>query len=544
VTVWLVASLGATAARAQVLVAGAGGAGVAAGGLGGQTAPRPGTIPPAASELRLTLEDAVQLALENNLDIAVQRLNPALQDISIASAESVYRPALSSTFSRASQSNAPTSQLQLSQGGGGVQNSTITYNGGLEQNLRWMGASFSATLNNLRQATNSNNAFYNPQFASVWTANYFQPLLQGMRIDPMRRQLQVARINRDISDVQLRATLTNTVSNVRNAYWDYVIATQGVEVARQSLDLALKLVEDNRVRVEVGTLAPIDVVQAQAEAATRRQALVVAESTKRTAELAVKRLIVSGTEDPNWSATIEAVDRPAFQRESVDVDAAVRRALSERTDLAIAKRTLEINDVNVGYLRNQTLPRMDLQVTYGVQGVGGPRLERSNSGVLGSQVTQTIPGGITDTFRSLFANDFPRWTVGLTMSYPVGASSQEAALARAQVQQNQVQAQLRQMELQLATEITNAAIQVQNAAEAVEASQASRDLWQQRLEAEQSKFDVGLSTNYFVVQAQRDLADAQNSELRAILAYRRALVEFERLQQTTLQNSNVTIINP
>jgi outer membrane protein TolC len=289
-------------------------------------------------------------------------------------------------------------------------------------------------------------------------------------------------------------------------------------------------------------MAPIDVVQAQAEQATRRQGLVAAENAKRTAELALKRLIVSGTEDPNWAATLDPVDRPDFQSEPIDTEAAIRTALSQRTDLEIARKNVENNNTTLGFLRNQTLPIVDLQINYGVVGVGGPRLERSNTGVLGSQITQTIPGGLSDALESLFSNRYPRWTAQVNMSYPLGLSSQEAAVARARVQLSQIQAQLRQLELTVANDVTNAAIQVRNTSESVQAAQAARELSQRRLEAEQSKFEVGMSTNYFVVQAQRDLNDARNSELRVILNYRKALVEFERLQQTTLSNANITVI--
>jgi outer membrane protein len=498
----------------------------------------PGTGPTIA----LTLDEAIEYALERNLDIAVQRLNPQLQDIAVASARTAWNPSLSSTLSQASQTFAPTSQLQLSAGGGGVLNRTLTYNGGLNQNLPWGGGALQLSLNNSRQASTSNNVFYNPQFNSIWSAAFSQPLLRDFAIDAPRRQLAVSQINRDVSDVQLRASITNTVSNVRNAYWDYVFATQAVRVAEQSLELANKLVEDNQSRVEVGTMAPIDVVQAQAEQATRRQALVTAESARRTTELALKRLIVDGTADPLWSATLDPVDRPQFLPQPVDVEAAIRLALSQRTDLEIAKKSLQTNEVTVQYLRNQTLPTVDLLVNYGVQGVGGPYFVRSNTGVLGSTITETVPGGIGDALSSLFQNRYPRWTVGLNVTYPLGLSAQDAAVARARVQLNQIAAQLRQIELQIATDVTNAAIQLRNAAEAVQAAQAALQLSERRLEAEQSKFEVGMSTNYFVVQAQRDLNDARNSELRAVLNYRKALVEFERLQETTLQNANVTIV--
>ena len=499
-------------------------------------------VPGEGPTLALTLDDAVKFALERNLDIVVQRLNPQLQDIAMVSALAFYNPALTSTVSRSSAVGVPNSQLQLSSGGRGVTQDQLFYNGGVVQNFRWGGASLAATLNNGKFQSDSNNALFNPQFNSNWNAVFSQPLLRGFRIDAQRRQLQVTRVNRDITDVQVRAAVTNTVSNVRNAYWDYVYTTQAVEVARQSLDLASKLVQDNQTRVEIGTMAPIDVVQAQAEQATRRQGLVNAENFRRTAELALKRLIVSGTEDPTWSATLDPVERPEFRPEPVDLEGAIRRALSERTDIAITKKNVENNGTTLRYLRDQTLPDVEAQVTYGLQGIGGMQQIRSNSGVLGSQITQVVPGGIFDSFRTLFNGNYPRWTVGLNISYPLGTSTQHAAVARARVQLNQVEAQIKLIELQVATEVTNAAIQLRNAGEAVEAAQVAQDLSQRRLEAEQSKFEVGMSTNYFVVQAQRDMNESRNSELRAVLNYRKALVEFERLQQTTLQNSSITLL--
>ena len=164
---------------------------------------------------------------------------------------------------------------------------------------------------------------------------------------------------------------------------------------------------------------------------------------------------------------------------------------------------------------------------YGLQGLGGTQLITAGTGV-NRDVIDRIPGGYGNALSSLFATDYPRWTVQLNFSYPLGMSSQEASVARARVQLNQVQAQLKQIELQVATDVTNAAIDAQNSAEGVQAAQAARELAQRQLEAEQSKFEVGMSTNYFVVQAQRDLADAQNSELRAVLNYRKSLVELER----------------
>ena len=158
------------------------------------------------------------------------------------------------------------------------------------------------------------NNLYNPTYNTFWSGSYTQPLLRNFHIDSTRQQLAVTKINRDISDVQLRATITNILSNVRSAYWDYVFAVQAVDVAQQSVTLADQLVKDNQTRVEVGTMAPIDVVQAQSQSATAKQNLAVAVQTRNTAELALKRLIVSGTQDANWNAQLDPVDRADFQR--------------------------------------------------------------------------------------------------------------------------------------------------------------------------------------------------------------------------------------
>jgi outer membrane protein len=509
-----------------------------AGGGAGQT-PQAQAAGDPRSVVPLTLEDAVKFALDRNLDIAVQRLNPEISDIAIASIRSAYRPLLTSTVSGAGLAQLPTSQLI---GGTNVVQDTQTINGGLTQGVPWGGGSLAVSLSNFRQTSTSNNVLYNPTIQSVWQGTYTQPLLRGFRTDSTRRQLVVTKVTRDISDVQLRATITNTVSNVRSAYWDYVFAVQSVDVAQQSVTLAEQLVKDNQTRVEVGTMAPIDVVQAQSQAATARQNLAVALQTRDTAELALKRLIVNGTQDTNWTARLDPVDRPDFHPETIDVEAAVRRALSERTDLDIARKNVTQNDATFKYLRDQLLPQSDFQATYGLAGIGGIQYQRS-SNTLGGTPT-IVPGGIGDTFTSLFGSNYPRWTFALNFSYPLGQSSQEASVARARVQMNQINAQVKQIELQVATDVTNAAITAKSNVDRVQAAQAARELAQKQLEAEQSKFEVGMSTNYNVIQSQRDLATAQTNELQAVLNYRKSLVELDRLQQTTLQSLSITVLSP
>jgi outer membrane protein TolC len=496
----------------------------------------------ARASVALSLDDAVKLTLERNLDIAVQRLNPQTFDFSIASLHAAYKPTVTSQMaSQATTNPATTTIAGGAQAGSGVDITFDTYNGGLTQNLSRGGGGFAVLLNNSRQTTTNRTALFNPVYNANWSAQYTQPLLRGFKTDSTRQQLVVTKLNQDISESQLQATIINTLSNVRNTYWDYVFAIQSVDVAQRSVELAEQLVRDNQTRVEVGTMAPIDVVQAQAQAATQRQTLVLAESQVRTAELALKRLIVAGTQDSNWGAKLDPTDRPDFQPVPVDIEGAVRNALANRTDLVQAKKNLEANDVTLKFLRNQQLPQLDVVARYGLVGLGGSQLLTTGSGV-NQTVIGKIPGGYIDSLGSLIGRNFPTWNVTLNFSYPLGTSTAEAAVARARIQLNQVDAQMRQIELQIATDVTTAAVNVQSNTQRVQTAQVARELAQRQLEAEQSKFEVGMSTNYFVVQSQRDLATAQNNELQAILAFRRSLVELDRLQQTTLQNLNITLL--
>src|SRR5687768_14500080 len=492
-----------------------------------------GDKPPAQPEGRpfreLRLEEAVTLALEKNLDIQVAKLEPQSVDYQVAGLRNTYRPSLSSTLGMRDQYALPTTTLN---GGTKVNNATNSYNFGLSQNVSKFGGAYTVNWTNQRLETSNSFSTFNPSFQTNLVAAYTQPIMRGFRIDNTRQQLAVTVINRDISEESARATVAQTLANVRNAYWDLVFAQSAVEVAQRATELADKLVEDNQARVEVGTLAPLDIVQAQAEAATRRQNLAAAEAAAQTAEIALKRFLVSGTDDPLWRQTIRPVDLPSLAPPPADVEGAVRRGLGERTDIINARRGLDTSDVNIRYFKDLSMPAVDLTASYGAQGLGGPVLARTGTGI-GSEATGAIevPGGYWDALSILRDRQYPNWNVSLNVSYPLFGSQAEAQHARARLQRNQSMTRIRALEVQIAAEITNAALTVQSHLKGVEAATAARELAQKRLEAEQSKFDVGMTTNFFVVQAQRDLRDAQNTELRALADYRKSLVNFERAQQ-------------
>ena len=493
-------------------------------------------IPGSGPRTDLTLEDAIARALERNLDIAVQRLNPLVVDLNLAQALSAYSPTFDTSLSTNSSTSPSSTQLD---GGQRVVSDRKVVNTGITQAVAWGGGRYTVDFNNNRQASTNTFSSFNPSYRSSFQGSYTQPLLRGFKIDSTRQQIQVTRINRDIADIDLRQLLTNTVSSVQDAYWDLVYATGTLEVQRQALELAETLIRDNEARVEIGTMAPIEIVSARSEAAQRRQSLAQAEQNLATAELALKQLIVGGTDDEYWAATLNPVDLPTLEVPAIDLEEAIRTALDERTDIARSRRQLDINNVNLSSLSNSRLPAVDLVGTYQLQGQGGTRFNRTG---LGGLVFQEIPGGIGDAFNQLYDVDFPTWNLQLTVSYPLGQSAADAQYARARIQVQQVQAQLRQLGLQVATEGTNAVLQIQGIARRIEASTAARELATEQLAAEQSKFAAGLQTNFFVVQAQRDLATAQDTELRAILDQQKALVEFDRVQRTSLSGAGISIV--
>jgi len=509
------------------------------------SAPPPARSQPAGARaiLPLSLDDAVARALERNLDIAVQRLNPQIVDLSVASIRSAYLPVIGSVLGSQSVVTPSTSTTSGAPVGNGITSGLRTFSGSISENPPWGGGSFVALLSNTRSTTTSTTALFDPIYSPSWTFQFAQPLLRGLTIDQNRQQLVVSKVNRDISDLQVQSTIVNTLSNVREAYWNYVYATQAVDVAQQSVAIAERLVRDNQARVEIGILAAIDVVTAQSQAAQQRQALVQAEAARRTSELALKRLIVNGTQDPAWSQSIEPIDVPDFAAQPIDIDAAIRKALTVRTDLNIARKNSAANAVTLKYLRNQGLPQADVMARYGLTGLGGTEYLATGSGI-NRVVTGVIPGGFGNALSSLLGQNYPTWSVSMNLSYPLGMSIVAAQTARAQVQMAQAEAQTRQIELQVASDVTNAAINIQSAIEAVQAAGAARELAQKTMEAEQGKFDVGISTNYNVILTQRDLNTAKNSYLLAVLNYRNALVELDRLQQTTLQSLNVTLLAP
>jgi outer membrane protein len=476
---------------------------------------------------QLTIDAAVRMALENNLGIRVARIDPQIQDLGVALARAGWAPAFTTTVQQAS-TDAP-STSSLSGGQTGTTDNRFASNVGIQQALPW-GGSYNIGWDSSRSTTTNVFSNFSPQLRSALSLHFQQPLLRNWSIDNLRQQLLTSRTNRDISDVQLRQTLVTTTRTVKTAYWDLAYAIASLQVQQQSLDLAQESLRNTRSRVEIGTTPPIDIIEAEAEVATRQEAVILAQAQIETSEDTLRALIYDPASPDFWTIRIVPSELPAFQPIPLDVDGAVRNALQQRTDLQQARKNLEITDISVRYFRNQTLPDITASFDYGLTGLGGTQFVRG-TGFPGPIIGQTSVG-FGSVLGDLFGNQFPSWTLGLNISYPIGASSQEASFARARLQYTQGQARMRSQELQVTTQVRNAARQVRTNQQRVQTTRTSRELAEQRLDAEQKKFAAGTSTSFIVFQVQRDLALARNNELRAILDYNRSIVDLETVQET------------
>jgi outer membrane protein TolC len=497
----------------------------------GQT---PAGPPPAERQLSIT--DAVQLALEQNADLEVVRLDPQIQDFAIAQARSNWLPNVNSSFRGYSQDSPPSSFVSLGQAV--TTDTNQQYVVGMGGLTRW-GASYNANWNNTRFTTNG-FTFFSPQLTSNFQASYTQPLLRNFRIDNVRQQLQVTRKNREISDVQVRQSVAATTRSVKNAYWDLVFARSSLEVQRLSLDLAQRSLKENRARVEIGTMAPIDIVQAEAEVAQREESVIVAEAAIERAEDRVRSLVYNRHDPAQWATRLVPTDAATFQAVPADLDSAVRTALDSRTDLQQSLKSIEANDVTIRFFRNQLLPDVSATVDYQAAGLAGTQLIREGS--FGPVIGQTGRPW-SDALRNVVSSDFPTWTLTVQASYNLGFNNAEASLARARVQQQQAQGQLESNKIRVATEVRDAARTMLANGKRVEATRSSRVLAERRLEAEEKKFQAGMTTNFFVLQAQRDLNQARNNELQALIDHVKSVVDFETVQIAPLNGAGAGVGN-
>ena len=483
---------------------------------------------PAAAQvgtLELTLDEAVRRAVEHNPDLALVRLDTEVEAARVGESRGAFVPVFSTQLGRSSMAS-PSSNLFS--GEAGVDVDEWFSSTGVRQRLPWGSGTWSVSWDTARTSTTNPISSFDPILQSGVQFAFSQPLLKDRTIDSARHQYAVARRNQDSSELRFREAGTQTVAAVKQAYWTLKATRANVEVQERSLGLAQDLARENKVRVDAGQIPPLDLVQAEAEVAQRRESLIRANTVAADAEDALRRLIMDPGDVAFWQIRIQPVEAPSTVGPRPDVEAAVRRALGERYDLARAGNELENARTTVGFLSNQRLPDVRLETSYRGNGLSGTQFLRAG-GFPGS-VTGTRSRGFGSALEQVFTSDYPTWSFGLTVSYPLGRSFEAASYARADIERRQAAQRIASLQLQAAETVRRAGRQVHGTAERVEAARAGATLARERLTSEQRRFEVGLSTTFLVTQAQRDLLEAEVNLLQTTLEYESALVNFEAVQ--------------
>ncbi len=501
----------------------------------------------AGDVLQLTVEEAVRRAVEHNPDLASVRFGTEIEAARVSQSESAYVPVFS-TVVGTSTNVAPPSNFLL--GERGIDTRDLFTSTGLRQRLPWGSGSWNLSWDTSRQTSSNPLTSFDPALQSGFQLAISQPLLRDRKMDLARQQTIVARRNLESSELRVRESVVQTTAAVKQAYWTLKATLANVTVQQRSLELAQELTRQNRTRVDVGQTPPLDLLQAEAEVAQRRENLIRANTAAGDAEDRLRRLIMDPSDASFWRVRLEPTDEPAFGAVP-DVDAVAAGAFDERYDLARARKDLQNIVTSVEYFNDQKLPDVRLETSYRGSGLGGTRFLRT--GEFPGTVVGTARRSYGSALGQMFDSTYPAWSVGLTVSYSLGRSFEEAGSARAQVERRQAAQRISSLQLQIAETLRQAVRQVQSTAERIEAARAGTTVARQRLDVEQRRYEVGLSTSFLVTQAQRDLLQTEVNLLQATLDHQSALVSFEALQQapaldgsqpTDIKGSNVIPLGP
>ena len=549
-------------------------------------------------KLELSLQDAIALALENSMDIVVQRYLPWMSEVSLLKSraggfsyptagvaflestanvpELFYDPVLTQTISFADVTTPINNPFISGTAGTGVSSGktqaaalashSATYN---TQYQQWFdfGTTFNASWNNNRASSVAAN-FFNPYVQSSLTVTLSQQLLAGAGRFVNRRNILIAENNRKILDLAFAQQAITTTTNTINAYWELAYARENVKVQQQAVTVAEKLYNDNKKQLEIGTMAPLDVTRAESELATDRTNLIVAQTTQLQDELVLKNYI---SKDPMASNLINVevipTDKPTppASIEAASFEDAVKEAFQKRPDVREQDFNLKNAQVDVRATRNALLPTASLGLEYSSSGLAGnsfitgPTSSYTNSGVpvvnqaglpvvpgefVGSAVPNVIgtsKQGFGTAQSQIFHNTFPLYAAQLTFSVPLRNRANQADNIHAQLVERQFEAQVQQIKNNAVLDVRNTTIALEQGRAQVQSASKARELQQQTFDAEQKKYQLGASTVYNVILTQRDLITAQGTELRALANLAEAKANYERALGRTLDVNNVTI---
>lgn len=489
-----------------------------------------------APGVSLSLSEVLQSALEKNLDIAVRRFDPKVAETLVETQEAVFSPNLD--FS-AKEAESTTPQGEALAGGAVVTGSNRTFAARYADAFK-LGSSFTFDVVANRGTTSSNLATIDPAYYFQALATYTQPFLRDFGLDVNRTQITIAKNNQEISKWQFRQTVMDTLAEAETAYYDLNLALLNMRTAQAYLKLAQDFLDQTRIKVKVGTLPPIEITQAEAGVADREETVIVAGSAIRAAEDNLRRLMNIPSDSPLWKQPIHPTEEPQVLDKIVDVDEAIRTAMEKRPDLEQARLDLSSRDADLRYRKNQRLYRLDLIAQYGAQGLAGDTFQVDYTQVPPVVVPVTSEG-FSEAVSQVGRRDYDTWSAELQLGIPLGNRAAESAYAAAKYTEDQAKLTIQQLEQVAQVEVRTAVRNIDTNLKRHRAALVNTRLQKEKLEAEQKKYENGMSTAFQVLQYQTDLANAKARENQAIVDYNKSLVELDRALGILLDTRNVTV---
>jgi len=488
-------------------------------------------------EVDTSLEECIANAVKYNLNVQVEIFNPAIAEAAVKRAKESFFPQLGFRFQRQSQENPSYSYLE---GDETVVTEYGSYDGQIYQEVPG-GGNLVVLLISYKNDSNQSFQTINPRYGATLSFNYQQPLLRNFMYNSVKREIVIAGINLDVSDSRFKSALLETVYSVEEAYWNLVFSIEDLKVRQQSLDLAKDLLRKNRKEVEVGTLAPIEILTAEAEVAAREADILQAQVLVDNNEDILKTGINRYSEEDAARIQLRPSDEPQYQEVEISLDEALKVALLNRPDLQANRFSLKNREYDLSYAKNQILPELNLNAGYWSPGLSGTQLIYQDNNPATGIIIGQIPGAAKDSLRDAFAFKYINWNVNLTLSIPTDSLFSRAQYTQAKLALEQAVTQISQQEKQIFLEVRNAVRLVQTNYKRVEAYRVARELAQEKLEVEEKKLRVGMTTNYIVLQQQRDLSTARSSEVRALIDYNLSLAGLDRAMGITLEKKNIKL---
>jgi outer membrane protein TolC len=483
----------------------------------------------------MTLDDCIANALKNNLRVAVEVLNPGIADTTVTRAGEKFIPSLSFGYNNRETNTASYSWIDAADQ---VRVAYNDYSIDLNQFIP-TGGMFSLSLSSYKNDTNRSFQTINPRYGSTLSFSFSQPLLKNFGFKTNRREIIIAKNNREISEHDLYQTLLETIYRVQEAYWMLAYSIEDLKVKRQSLQLARDLLEENKRKIEVGTMPPIEIFTAESEVANREADILQADRLVKNYQDRLKQILNLPIFEEGEPTEIIPSDTPDFERKVISIEEALAAALANRPDLKATKVNLQTREFNLSYAKNQLLPDLSLQASYWSPGISGTQILYLDNNPLTRVVVGTLPGAATDALKDAFKFRYNNWSIGLTLDIPLNTVFTRAQHAEAKLSLEQAQLRLKDQEQEIFLEIKTSVRDVEINYERVQAYRAARELAEKKLEAEQEKFRVGKSTNFFLLQYQRDVADARTAELRSTVDYILSVARLDRAMGTTLETKNI-----